>query len=103
MIVFVNKCKDAHVLNLVCIKMGLESTVLHSLLSQKQRVVNLRLFKNKKKSILFTTDISSRGLDIPNVTLVINKDLPRSFKDYLHRIGRTGRNNRPGTAIILLT
>lgn len=79
------------------------STVLHSLLSQKERGQNLRAFRNKKVKILFTTDISSRGLDIPNVDLVINKELPRSFRDYVHRIGRTGRNNRPGTAISIAT
>ena len=103
MIIFVNKCRDAHLYHLICQKMKLESTVLHSLLTQKQRLINLKQFRNKKYKILFTTDLSSRGLDIPNVDLVINKDVPRSFKDYVHRIGRTGRNNKRGTSISIVT
>lgn len=103
MIVFVNKCYDAHLYNLMLQKMEVDSTVLHSLLSQKQRTRNIRLFKNRKKKVLITTDISSRGIDIPNCDLVINYQLPRSYKDYLHRIGRTGRNNRNGQTVSLVT
>jgi len=51
----------------------------------------LRDFKSEKKTILVATDVAARGLDISNVTTVINFDLPNNIEDYVHRIGRTGR------------
>ncbi|MBU1000712.1 DEAD/DEAH box helicase [Patescibacteria group bacterium] len=65
--------------------------------SQRQRV--LQSFKQNEIQILLATDVASRGLDIDNVTHVINYDLPQTYKDYIHRIGRTGRAGKTGFAL----
>ncbi len=65
--------------------------------SQRQRV--LQSFKQSEIQILLATDVASRGLDIENVTHVINYDLPETYEDYIHRIGRTGRANKKGVAL----
>jgi len=59
----------------------------------------LQSFKNEQLQILLATDVASRGLDIPDVTHVINYDLPQTYEDYIHRIGRTGRAGKTGTAL----
>lgn len=59
-------------------------------------------FKQNEIRILLATDVASRGLDIDNVTHVINYDLPLTFEDYIHRIGRTGRINKKGTALTFI-
>lgn len=65
--------------------------------SQRQRV--LQSFKRDEINILLATDVASRGLDIPNVSHVINYDLPQTYNDYIHRIGRTGRAGKSGIAL----
>lgn len=65
--------------------------------SQRQRV--LQSFKRDEIDILLATDVASRGLDIPDVTHVINYDLPQTYDDYVHRIGRTGRAGKTGIAL----
>jgi len=65
--------------------------------SQRQRI--LKSFKTDEISILLATDVASRGLDIDNVSHVINYDLPQTYDDYVHRIGRTGRLNKRGAAL----
>jgi len=62
----------------------------------------IRMFKENVVSILVATDVAARGLDIPNVTHVINYDVPATYEDYIHRIGRTGRANNTGTALTLV-
>lgn len=57
-----------------------------------QRVANLAIFRSDQANILITTDLTSRGLDINNVSLVINYHMPRKVSDYVHRVGRTARN-----------
>lgn len=74
---------------------------IHGDLSQKDREAELGLFKTKC-SILIATDVASRGLDIPDVAYVINYDLPTNIESYIHRIGRTGRIGKTGTAISFL-
>ena len=69
--------------------------------SKRQRVING--FRNGKYRILIATDVASRGLDIPLIQHVINYDLPQVPEDYIHRIGRTGRAGKEGTAITFLT
>jgi ATP-dependent RNA helicase DDX3X len=59
-------------------------------------------FKSKKAPILVATDVAARGLDIPNVTNVVNYDAPNNIDDYVHRIGRTGRAGKEGLALTLL-
>jgi ATP-dependent RNA helicase RhlE len=60
-------------------------------------------FKSGKARVLVATDVAARGLDIPNLPLVINHDLPMVAEDYVHRIGRTGRNGASGEALSLVS
>jgi len=62
-------------------------------------VRTLDKFKKDYIQILIATDVASRGLDIPNVSHVINFDLPESYENYIHRIGRTGRADKKGVAL----
>ena len=79
-----------------------ECVAMHSDLPQKNRTKALEQFKEGKIRMLVATDIASRGLDIANVTHVINYDVPEHPEDYVHRIGRTGRARREGDAATLL-
>lgn len=72
---------------------------IHGNRTQGQRQRILRSFKEDQINILLATDVASRGLDIDNVSHVINYDLPGTYEDYIHRIGRTGRANRKGVAL----
>ena len=80
-------------------KYGIKADSFHGDLTQEEREYTLKAYKDKKFPILFTTDIASRGLDINDISCVINFDLPRSPADYIHRIGRTGRAGKSGLAI----
>jgi len=62
----------------------------------------LQMFKSNRSEILVATDVAARGLDIPNVSHVINFDLPGSYEDYIHRIGRTGRAGKTGQALTFI-
>jgi ATP-dependent RNA helicase RhlE len=78
---------------------GVTALALHSQKSQGARTDALRYFKSGEISVLVATDLASRGIDIPNLPVVINYELPRSPKDFIHRIGRTGRAGATGVAI----
>lgn len=78
---------------------GVSSTEIHSNRSQNQRKEALEGFKTGKYRVLVATDIASRGIDVKNIELVINYDLPEQAEDYVHRIGRTGRAGLSGKAI----
>jgi ATP-dependent RNA helicase RhlE len=80
---------------------GQDVRVLHSDLKQRDRMSALQDFKDGKVKILSATDVASRGLDITNVTHVINYDVPQHSEDYVHRIGRTGRARTEGEAFTL--
>jgi ATP-dependent RNA helicase RhlE len=85
---------------------GIKSKAIHGKKAQGVRNTNLADFKNSAETgvrCLVTTDLLSRGIDIEFLPYVINYELPRSPKDYIHRIGRTGRAENPGTAISLVT
>lgn len=84
------------------VKRGFRATAIHGNKSQNQRQRALRQFKTGQVKILLATDVAQRGLDIDNVTHVINFDLPESEDDYIHRIGRTGRADKKGLAITLI-
>ncbi len=81
---------------------GLPSVAIHGNKSQAQRQKALDAFKAGRARILVATDVAARGLDIPELPLVINHDLPMVAEDYVHRIGRTGRNGAQGEALSLV-
>ena len=83
-------------------KLGISSRAIHGNKSQSQRTRALNDFKTGKARVLFATDVAARGLDIPSVSHVINFDLPQTYDDYVHRIGRTGRAGKGGTALTFI-
>ena len=84
-------------------RMGLNVGEMHSDLEQAQREQIMREFKNGHVNILVATDIVSRGIDIDDIRLVINYDVPNDCEDYVHRIGRTARANNDGCAITFVS
>jgi len=78
-------------------------STLHSDRTQRERDTALKDFKERTTNILVATDIASRGLDINDVQFVINYNVPEHSEDYVHRIGRTGRANKDGTAMTLFS
>ncbi len=78
--------------------LGIPSVAIHGNKNQAQRQRALRAFKEERVRVLVATDVAARGLDIPNVTHVINFDTPQTYEDYIHRIGRTGRAGAMGRA-----
>ncbi|KAJ5077177.1 atp-dependent RNA helicase ddx49-related [Anaeramoeba ignava] len=102
-IIFTSTCLMSHETNLILKKMGIKNVPLNSSMPQRNRLESLANFRNGKIPILVATDIASRGLDIPNVELVINLNIPNSPIDYIHRIGRTARAGKNGFAISLVT
>ncbi|KAF7457435.1 putative ATP-dependent RNA helicase [Cryptosporidium felis] len=83
--------------------MGYSVAGLHSLMNQRRRLATLGKFRSKCCKILVATGVAARGLDIPDVEFVINFDFPRSFEDYIHRIGRVGRANKSGISLSFIT
>jgi len=83
-------------------KRGYLAESFHGDLTQEDRNYTLEQFKAKKIQILFATDLVSRGLDIDDISCVVNYDLPRSPADYIHRIGRTGRAGKAGLAVTFI-
>lgn len=102
-IVFTKTVKTAQFLHLFLTEMNISNVPLHSQVKQSQRIANLNKFRSGQARVLVATDIAARGLDIPLVTLVINYDLPHTYQDYIHRVGRTARANRHGIALTLVT
>ncbi len=83
-------------------RQGFRAASIHGNKSQNQRQNALTSFKQDKLHILVATDIAARGLDIPDVSHVINYDEPATYDDYVHRIGRTGRANKRGKALTFI-
>ncbi len=81
---------------------GFHTAAIHGNKSQSQRLRALEEFKNNGLQILIATDVASRGIDIENITHVINYDAPTSYDDYIHRIGRTGRAGKKGVALTFI-
>jgi superfamily II DNA/RNA helicase len=77
---------------------GIASIAIHGNKNQSQRARALKQFKDGRVRVMVATDVAARGLDIPNVSHVINFDTPQNYEDYIHRIGRTGRAGAPGHA-----
>ena len=101
-ITFCNRTATANLLERLLRLLGHRVTSLHSSLSQQDRTSNLARFRASAARILVATDVASRGLDIPEVELVVNYDLPRNPDDYIHRVGRTARAGRAGEAVALV-
>ncbi len=83
-------------------KFGFKVGCIHSNKRSRERIRTLNLFKKDKINILIATDVAARGLDIPDVTHVINYDVPQTYDTYVHRIGRTGRSGKKGTALTFI-
>ncbi|KAJ3043102.1 DEAD (Asp-Glu-Ala-Asp) box polypeptide 23 [Rhizophlyctis rosea] len=101
-IVFVNQKKGCDVLSKALEKLGYKATTLHGGKSQEQREAALAALKTGTKDILVATDVAGRGIDVKNVSLVVNYDMAKNIEDYTHRIGRTGRAGQKGLAITFL-
>ena len=82
---------------------GIDARQMHSDLDQKDREAVMLDFRNGKVQVLVATDIVARGIDVDDIPLVINYDVPRDAEDYVHRIGRTARAENNGTAITLVS
>jgi ATP-dependent RNA helicase RhlE len=102
-LVFVSSTRTADNLVVKLQKNGIEAAAMHSKKSQGARTEVLNKFKSGKLTVMVATDLVSRGIDIQFLPYVINFELPRSPKDYIHRIGRTGRAEATGEAISLIT
>ena len=98
-LIFASTKESVKNLNHTLRKLGLKVKAIHSDLEQNEREEILREFKNKQLSILIGTDVLSRGIDVEGISLVVNYDAPPDPEDYIHRIGRTARADRTGTAI----
>ena len=84
-------------------KKGINAASIHGDKDQNERTKALNDFKNGKVPIIVATDVLARGIDIADVSLIINYDVPRAVEDYIHRIGRTGRYDKTGVAITLVS
>ena len=93
------KCKE---LRLELLRMKVNCDEMHSDLSQAERDEVMFRFKSGQTDVLVATDIVSRGIDIDDIAMVINYDVPRDVEDYVHRIGRTARADRDGEAVTLV-
>ena len=102
-IIFTSTCRNCQVLAYTLRKVELPCVALHSLMSQNDRLSTLTRFKSGVVKILVSTDVASRGLDIPTVDLVLNSNVPANPTDYIHRVGRTARAGRGGLAITFIT
>ena len=98
-LVFVRSKRAARNLAAKLTRDGIKADAFHGDLKQDERTYVLSLFKNRTIHVLIATDIAARGIDIQNLSTVVNYDLPRSPVDYIHRIGRTGRAGADGVAV----
>lgn len=101
-IIFVGKCRTCELLTETMRKLKFSVVGLHSTMPQRQRIANLQRFRSGICKVLVSTDVGSRGLDIPTVEFVVNYDIPADPRDYVHRVGRAARAGRSGTAISLV-
>ncbi|KAI9362366.1 P-loop containing nucleoside triphosphate hydrolase protein [Pilaira anomala] len=101
-IIFCGRCSTAELMTVMLKELGIRCTALHSEMTQQQRLDSLGKFRAEVIKILISTDVGSRGLDIPSVECVLNYDIPRDPTDYIHRVGRTARAGRGGKAISIV-
>ena len=102
-LIFTATKRNADHLHAALLARGYDVTVIHGDLSQHDRDLALERFRNSKVRFLIATDVAARGLDIEDISHVINYDAPSSPEDYVHRVGRTARAGREGVALTLIT
>ncbi|KAJ2898992.1 P-loop containing nucleoside triphosphate hydrolase protein [Zalerion maritima] len=98
-IIFVRTFRECQRVAILLRQLGFGAVPLYGKLPMSARVAVLNKFREKSRDILVATDVAARGLDVPAVDLVVNFDLPMDSKTYVHRVGRTARAGRAGTAI----
>ncbi|AEO70446.1 330e4375-8e92-4382-8a52-9fed00832a9f [Thermothielavioides terrestris] len=101
-IVFVNIKRNCEMVAKDIKSWGYSTVTLHGSKTQEQREASLASLRNGQSSILVATDLAGRGIDVPDVSLVVNFNMPSSIEAYTHRIGRTGRAGKSGVAITFL-
>mgnify|MGYP003325399077 CR=1 FL=1 len=102
-VIFCNRKKDIDILSRYLTRKKFQTITFHGDLVQTKRNEALNNFKNGSKKIMIASDVAGRGLDVENISHVINYDVPNIPEDYVHRIGRTGRAGKKGVAITLVT
>ena len=102
-IIFCARTRSAAYLTLLLQTLNIRATALHSRLTRRARLNALNLFRACVVPVLVTTDVGARGLDIDDVALVINWDVPVEPEEYTHRVGRTARRGRIGVAVSFVT
>ena len=102
-LVFCSTKSSTKVLNRALHQMGLNVSEIHSDLEQKEREEVLNNFRNRSLNVLVATDIVSRGIDVENIDMVVNYDVPHDAEDYIHRIGRTARAAASGIAVTFIS
>ena len=100
-IIFCNRKTEVALLHKSLVKHGYNAGALHGDLVQSLRTATLNAFREGEIKLLVASDVAARGLDIPNVSHIFNFDVPIHAEDYIHRIGRTGRAGREGTALTI--
>lgn len=100
-IIFCNRKVDVDIVAKSMKKYGLDASPIHGDLDQSKRMETLAAFRDGTLRFLVASDVAARGLDIPNVSHVFNYDVPSHAEDYVHRIGRTGRAGKLGTAMMI--
>jgi superfamily II DNA/RNA helicase len=102
-IIFCNRKRDVAILHKSLQKHGFNAGVLHGDMDQRARTASLDAFRTGDVDLIVCSDVAARGLDIPDVSHVYNFDVPTHAEDYVHRIGRTGRAGKSGTAVSIVT
>lgn len=102
-LIFTNMKDTADTLTQYLVSNGIKAVAVHGNLDYKDRAKNIKSFKAKKSQVLVSTDIAARGIDIKELSLVINFDLPELTDEFTHRVGRTGRAGQKGNVISILT
>ena len=101
-LIFTRTKRGADALHRNLSKINFQAAVLHGNKTQNQRQRSLEQFRQNRINILIATDVASRGIDIDDISHVINYDLPESYEAYIHRIGRTGRADKKGIALTFI-
>ena len=101
-IIFCNRKREVAQLHRSLVRHGFNAAALHGDMDQPARMAALDSFRNGSVALLIASDVAARGLDIPDVSHVFNFDVPHHPDDYVHRIGRTGRAGKTGTAITIV-